>query len=83
MLGQVGQVGEGLVLGLAVLAVGTAREVRLVDLALVLAPGCGYVTGASSFRHIMIVTPWAWPVNLAECAVVATPVSTKPPTRPT
>ena len=62
--GEVGDVADGLVLDLAALAVGTAEQVGLVELALV-AAGCGgYVKSARSLRQTpMILDPGAMKVK--------------------
>ena len=49
--GEVGDVAEGFMLDLAVLAEGSAQQMGVVGGVIVVASGCGYMDSASSARH--------------------------------
>ena len=51
VIGEVGEVGKGLMLDVPVLAVGASHEVGLVGLPLVVSPCRGYVSCAASLLH--------------------------------
>lgn len=55
--GEIGQIGQGLVLYLAILAIGAPKEMGLIDLVLVLATSSGNMHGTAKAFHQTIVTP--------------------------